>query len=232
MLVLHMIYQSLEILDSDIPSEDSDKESEMQHVKDVLRNNNYPGHFISKCVRAVSRNINENAGTPTIPDTNNDIKQRAIVLPYIQGVSERIGRILKQYDMKTAYKPISKIGNFFPRPKSKTDATSTTGIVYKIKCLECAFIYYGQTDRSLKTRLKEHKRNIVNNEPTSKIAQHANQTGHELDFGNTSIVDKEQDFSKRLFLEAWRSECDIDSKNYRINLPDIYKTLIRAHVNS
>ena len=107
-----------------------------------------------------------------------------------------------------------------------------TGAVYNIKCLECAFTYYGQTDRSIKTRVKEHQRNIVNNEPTSKIAQHANQTGHELDFDNTCIVDKEQDFHKRLFLEAWRSECDIDSKNYRINLPDIYKTLMRAHVNS
>ena len=59
----------------------------------------------------------------------------------------------------------------------------------------------------------------------SKIAQHANQFGHSMDFDRTTIVDKARDYHRRLFLEAWHSQRDQNSGNEHIEILDIYKSL-------
>ena len=42
------------------------------------------------------------------------------------------------------------------------------------------------------TRLKEHKRAVQ----TSKVAQHANQFGHDIDFDLVTVVEKARDYHK------------------------------------
>ena len=84
-----------------------------------------------------------------------------VVLTYVQGISERISRILRQQQIKVAFKPLKTVNSLFPRPKAqeKVDWTQS-GTVYKISCANCSFVYYGQTERSLKTRITEHKRAV------------------------------------------------------------------------
>ena len=63
----------------------------MQWVKVELCENNYTVTFINNCERALTRkpaNINFNW---------------FVVLPYVQGVSETIGRILKQQQVGVSY---------------------------------------------------------------------------------------------------------------------------------
>ena len=72
-------------------------------------------------------------------------------------------------------------------------------MVYKVSCLDCDFVYYGQTDRDLVTRIKEHSRAVRVCDSNSKIAEHANQFGHSMDFNHTTIIDKAQDYRKRRF---------------------------------
>jgi len=73
-----------------------------------------------------------------------------VVLPYVQGISEKIGLILKQPKVKVAYKPQQTINSLFPRPKEREDSDrQKSGIVNKINCTQCNFEYYGQTERSL-----------------------------------------------------------------------------------
>ena len=98
-----------------------------------------------------------------------------------------------------------------PRQQKHTEIQSRTGVVYKIKCLECDYVYYRQTKRSLKTRLAEHKRSVSNNVRTSKVAKHANETGHTYDFDNARFVDTldtETKYHQRLFLASWYSNKD------------------------
>ncbi|KAK3722628.1 hypothetical protein QZH41_011725 [Actinostola sp. cb2023] len=142
----------------------------------TLRYNNYPDHFIRKCADTIA--------TPSSSEDNNSSTQshrdnepnQMIVLPYVNGVSEKISRALRPHGIKIAHKPLCKISELFPRPKATKDATFKTGVVYKVKCSDCDFIYYGQTERSLRTRMAEHRRAICNNQKSSKIAQHANET--------------------------------------------------------
>ena len=87
-----------------IPSSCQEKKAELQHVEEVLRDNNYPDHFIKKCVeRSTSCNPNSSS------NSHDEIDKAMVVLPYVSGVSEKIGRALKPYGIKTAHKPISKM---------------------------------------------------------------------------------------------------------------------------
>jgi len=56
-----------------------------------------------------------------------------VVLPYVQEVSEEIGRIWKRQKVKVAYKPQQTTNSLFPRPKERDDSDrQKSGIVYKI----------------------------------------------------------------------------------------------------
>ena len=102
------------------------------------------------------------------------------------------------------YKPATTLSQQFTKPKDKSPPEQTNGVVYKICCYDCDFEYYGQTDRALKTRIKEHdhERAVSHFDQYSKIAKHAEQYDHRIDFNNASIVNKTKNYRERLFLEA------------------------------
>ena len=87
-------------------------------------------------------------------------------------------------------------------PETKGQTPRLAGVVYRVACVDCNFVYYGQTDRALETRLKEHKRAVRVGDSNSKVAQHANQFVHSIDFDHATIVDRARYFHERLFLEA------------------------------
>ena len=99
------------------------------------------------------------------------------------------------------------MNSLFPRPKYQNDVDRPrSGVVYKINCTNCNFVYYGQTERPLKTRITEHKRAVAMFDHDSKISCHAHENNHHMDqFNAVSVVGHESDYHKRLFLEAWLS---------------------------
>ena len=44
--------------------------------------------------------------------------------------------------------------------------------MYKISCTQCNFVYYGMTDRSLKTWIVEHNKAVARFDQNSKVAGH------------------------------------------------------------
>ena len=54
--------------------------------------------------------------------------------------------------------------------------------------------------RALEARLKEHKRAVRVGDNNSKVAQHASQFVHSIDFNHATIVDKASNFPESLFL--------------------------------
>ena len=76
----------------------------------------------------------------------NDTDQRGmVILPYAKGFSESIAKVLRSFNIKVAHKPIQTISNILKKPKDKIEKEATRGIVYKIKCKDCDFVYIGQT---------------------------------------------------------------------------------------
>ena len=155
-------------------------------------------------------------------NTSQNQQAKRITIPYVQGVAEKIGRLLRREGVQTAFKPVHTLNQVFPRPKDRqTDPLAKREIVYKIPCLDCNFVYYGQTKRSLKKRVGEHKDAVKNQDPNSKIAQHVKETKHAIGFIHAVAVTQAKNFKQRLFLEAWHSIKDENSNNEHINIPNI-----------
>ena len=185
---------------NNIPSTKKGRREETQRLKAALRDNNYPMSFIQNCERALT----------TQPAENNF--NGFLVLPYVQGVSEKIGGILNQQKVKVSHKPQQTINSLFPRPKELDDSDrQKSGIVYKISCTQCDFVYYGQTERSAKMRIVEHKNAAASFDQNSKVAGHVHLFGHNMNFENVEDVDFESNYHERLFLEAWHSTLDPNS---------------------
>ena len=200
-----------------IPSTSKGKREEVQRVKAVLRENNYPSGFIKECKRAL-------ATKPSQPTTNG-----YVVLPYVKGVSERIGRVLKQQSLRVSYQPRKTINSLFPQPKQQDETDHpSSGIVYRINCSQCDFVYYGQTERALKTRVSEHKKAVLMFDHNSTLACHVHEHHHHMDFENVEVVGHEAHYHQRLFLEAWMSVKDPNAGNDHMVIPEVYNCLART----
>jgi hypothetical protein len=77
-----------------------------------------------------------------------------ISLPYIQGTTDHISKILAKKNIKTIFKPFKTLKQSFRSAKDKSDPMLGPR-VYQIPC-SCGKSYIGQTGRSFKAHLKEH----------------------------------------------------------------------------
>ena len=96
------------------------------------------------------------------------------VLPYVAGTSEPIKRTLDNFGVKTALKPVRKIGNLFPKPKDSVPANQIRGTIYLIPCFGCNAEYIGETKRKFGTRLGEYESVVKkkNQAQKSALAEH------------------------------------------------------------
>ena len=100
-------------------------------------------------------------------------------------------------------RPEVTLRHVLSHPKDRVVADKKTGIVYSIPCGECNVKYIGETGRSLKTRRSEHISAVKHlNTKKSALAEHANNTGHSIDWSATSVVATEQKLQQRKWLEA------------------------------
>ena len=156
----------------------------------VLRENSYPLSFIQSCK---SYDDSSRRGSSTNGSSSASAWSAApfVVLPYVRGASEKISRVQRN-GVKVGCKPLSVLRTCFLRPKGKSSALQCRGVVYRVACVDCNSVYHGQTDRALETRLKEHKRAVRVGDNNSKVAQHANQFVHSIDFDHATIVEQLQ----------------------------------------
>ena len=90
------------------------------------------------------------------------------------------------------------------RPKDPVPPDNRTGVVNRIPCMCCSQSYIGQTGRTLTCRLKEHRQAVSQGDfNASALAEHAVNTGHQIDWSNTGVLDSSQFYYQRLYLESW-----------------------------
>ena len=83
-----------------------------------------------------------------------------VIIPYIQGQSEAIRRVLKDLDIQTCFTPVSTLRQMLSHPKDPIPTMKKSGVVYRIPCADCGKSYVGQTGRNLSLRIKEHKKAV------------------------------------------------------------------------
>ena len=65
------------------------------------------------------------------------------VIPYIQGVTEPIKRILNSHNVKVAQKPFQTLGHISAKPKDPVTKEQRIDAIYSIPCNDCDNEYIG-----------------------------------------------------------------------------------------
>jgi hypothetical protein len=122
------------------------------------------------------------------------------MIPFNSLVSNKIGRLLEKYNIKTVHILERENFSFMRTVKDKLDL-KVAGI-YCVPC-ECGKVYIGQTGGTIEARCKEHMRHIRLGQPEkSAVAEHRFHSGHNIDFSSVSILNKVTGFMDRIIKEA------------------------------
>ena len=117
------------------------------------------------------------------------------VIPYIQGVTEPIKRILNSHTVKVAQKPFQTLGHIFAKPKDPVTKEQRT---------EYGNEYVGQTKRQFGTRLKEHQKAFFFcKKENSALSEHTCLTNHKIGWDKSTIMTTSWLYHQGLCLKAW-----------------------------
>ena len=220
---------------NNLPNTKQGKETELTHVTDALRLNNYPQNVISNILKKKSSTQRTNA-IPTPEElvcmffkwaTPSEFSNYA-VLPYINGISQPLTRLLKKHDVRVVSKPFKTLQQEFPSPKSRPPIDLQPNVVYKIPCADCPWNYVGETGRCFETRKKEHMRNLKSFARGSNIAKHAWSSNHSIDFKNSQVIDKGSSRIRKT-LESWHTASTSHADNNSRPLPNQYSILLKKN---
>ena len=118
-----------------------------------------------------------------------------ITIPYIQGVSEAVTRILSNIDVQVHIKPFRTLRKILFHPKDHIPDDDKSNIVYKINCCDCDASYVGETGRALKTCMSEHCRAVKKMDSSaSALAQHSWEHDHHIDWTSKCVLGTESHY--------------------------------------
>ena len=80
--------------------------------------------------------------------------RRLVVLPYVEGTSERLARVMRKHQVPVVMRPVKTLKSLLVHPKDKQEKEEITDCVYKIPCASCEKCYIGETGTKFGTRLK------------------------------------------------------------------------------
>ncbi|XP_072042917.1 uncharacterized protein [Amphiura filiformis] len=228
-----------------IVTEEEDKQEEENKIRSALAQCGYPKWSIDKAKQQiqnkqtkVSRNSKDSA----------DRCKGMVVIPYVQGVSERLQRSFKKYGISTAMKPHNTLKRLLVHPKDKIDSSQSCDCVYEIPCQTCNKSYIGETGRKFQTRLNEHRKDTekikdvkytrakrkesVTEQHKSAITDHVAQENHVIDWQGAKILEKDSNKHTRWIREAlWirkRGQETLNRDEGVYSLNHIYDPLLRT----
>lgn len=213
----------------------------IERLKFIFINNDYPITVINKVIRQFKPNIDSIA--PSNNNTNNNqLVTYFFSYPYIPYLSQKIKKMLTTPNCIPIFKPANSVGKLFTRVKDRIQLQECSNVIYKIPCNDCAKSYIGQTKRYLSTRLKEHKSNLNdaviesldtltdNMNFKSALVSHAILDNHYFNFDNATVIDNENHLHKRLFLEAYHIYMN-DTVNFRTDISNTLSTTYSGILN-
>ena len=165
-------------------------------VKSFLNDNNYPDFFINKYVTSRLNKIRNNNNNYTKENKSKNYN-RVVVIPFVQGVYERISHKLKNYQINVVPKSANSLNKIITKGKDKIKKCDKNNVIYRVKCKDCNASYVGQTKRSFRIRKGEHLR-----QKSSMIHQHLQENDtHKFDWKRFDVLNVERNQTSRNITE-------------------------------
>ena len=160
------------------------------------------------------------------PSTVKFIEGARVALPYIKGLSEQYRHTLAKYRVRVFFKGTSTIKSLLMHPKDPTPDAQKTDIIYHWKCPvnNCTAECIGETNRSLKERVSDHR-----NQTTSAIRNHHISTKYpKAELKDFTIIDRE---SNNLHHQAKKALHiyikDINRSIGKVRIPSVFNKLLK-----
>ncbi len=133
------------------------------------------------------------------------LRQPTLIVPYMNGVSDRLRMIAKKYDVRTWYTFPGKTMDAFTVHRGRLHESKARNTVYCAQCI-CGVEYIGESNRNLKVRLGEHKNrssaSAFSCHLCSKSKQGEEQETHAMSLHNTTVLAMERNSFKCKILES------------------------------
>ena len=176
-----------------ITSNNEKKIEEFHQITKTLKNNGFPSNKCSFKKYLKNHNFRKT-----------EKLKRFTSIPYVQGVSEPISRILTQVGIGVALKPHHTLSSLFRKPKDIINFEQKRGLMYQISCRDCNAVYVGETGRSVRTRKREHADAVKTfNTKKSALSQHVMEFDHRIDWDNVKILKSESHAYRRRVAESF-----------------------------
>ena len=125
---------------------------EQQHITKVLQSNGYRKQCIDKTRRQCHLKLqNKNNNQPAEKEPE---PVRRITLPYIQGISEQLQRILSQHNIKSTFYTTATLRKILPSPKDPIPTEKKHNIICKLDCQDCDAVYISESKEHIKHELE------------------------------------------------------------------------------
>ena len=164
---------------------------EVKHIQGVMLNNDYSIGFPKRyrILKPKERSGSEDKDEQKLHSTAK--------IPYIEGLSQEIRRILRGFRTRTVFRTINKLGRILTSVKDPTPPDERPRVIYNIKHT-CGDFFVGETKRTLATGIKEHKTACwLAAFERSAVAKHAWQEDHKINWDDVEILDKAKDLQER-----------------------------------
>lgn len=154
-------------------------------------------------------------------------KVRRIASPYVPGLTERINKILKDYQMNLASKAANTIGNLYTRLKRPIPRNEKSKVIYEIKC-ECEKRYVGSTKQWVKNRFSKHRSDckLKKMTETTGLTVHAVREKHEFDFNKFTILDHIPNFFQRNVAEKMHIVRTENNVNLTVDTAGLHQSYV------
>ncbi|XP_018361292.1 PREDICTED: uncharacterized protein LOC108760021 [Trachymyrmex cornetzi] len=173
-------------------------------VIETLLNNDYPMDFIfnviSERLKSLlhGKTLRQNTENELYTD---DTRKMWFSFPYVTKVLDKFRDIIKDFNVNLAFFS-NKLNCFIKTHKDPVPNLAKRNVMYKINCNDCDASYVGQTKRTVKTRITEHRNDIrKTNSNHSVITEHRLNFNHDFDWDKVEIVDNERFLYKRRIAE-------------------------------
>ena len=149
-------------------------------------------------------------------------------IPYVNGLSETLGRAFARHRVNIIHKPTNTIRQLLVSPKDKTKDGDKCGVIYSVGCGDCDKSYIGETARAFNIRLKEHRRTNCEPPVLTGVGEHLKLTGHTITDEKTKILAREDEYFRRKIREAVeiRVAKPVLNKDQGYDLPPIYNPVL------
>ena len=217
----HPLYHKLGVIrtlldrNEKVVTEEPDRVIEESTIKSALKVCGYPEWSFNKVKKQMSKPKAKVNKKTTVSDRKS---ATSVTLPYIQGVTESVQRILRKHNISSAVRPHTSLKKMLVHPKDKLDSDDKAGVVYEIPCANCKKTYIGETGRKFGTRKKEHKteadksgsqkytrsarKESQSTELKSSIAEHALKENHVIKWEDSKIIARDETRNTRWIRES------------------------------